>query len=107
MSATQGLADLNAGTSVTGVPEGAQAYALKAYGSKQEQKAVPDGFLNVGRFWGVWGMDDVKPVVATTGEVRDELADLTLKTHSESLKRRGYKVYEQPFCIVAFKGVKK
>src|SRR5690606_35017568 len=40
------------------------AYATKkaGYATKSAQKVVPDGFENVGRFWGVWG----KPVAAQT-----------------------------------------
>jgi hypothetical protein len=33
---------------------GTISYASK-YAAKAEQKAVPDGYLKVGRFWGVWG----------------------------------------------------
>src|SRR5690606_8651143 len=41
-------------------PDRKAAYATKkaGYATKSAQKVVPDGFENVGRFWGVWG----KPV---------------------------------------------
>ena len=35
-------------------PQAAGAYAAK-YASKTVQKDVPEGFLDVGRFWGTWG----------------------------------------------------
>lgn len=40
-------------------PHVASLYATK-YAAKQEQKAVPEGFTNVGRFWGVFG--NLRPV---------------------------------------------
>lgn len=106
--ATGGLADLNAATNVVGVQEGHGAYALKAYGPKVKQKVVPDGFTHVGRFWGVWGVSDMKPVVATTVDVADAVVDLRYKVASDSLRRRGYDVYDMPFNgLIAFPGGKK
>jgi hypothetical protein len=40
-------------------PEAAGAYAAK-YASKQDQKAVPENYRNVGRFWGVAGLARVE-----------------------------------------------
>lgn len=104
--ATLGLASLDAGTSVVGVQGGSSAYALKSYGAKREQKEVPADFLNVGRFWGVWGMADVKPVVATTLPVADELADFMLKRQKEQLIDAGMTVFDVPYGVVAFPGGK-
>ena len=36
-------------------PEAAGAYAAK-YAAKQEQKAIPEGFKDIGRFWGMVGL---------------------------------------------------
>lgn len=57
---------LKAGTNVQAFMEGrsgACAYARK-YARKEEQKDVPEKFLNVGRFWGITGQRNV--VVAAT-----------------------------------------
>lgn len=54
-------------------------YASK-YASKMQQKRVPDGFRDVGRFWGIWRGVAPKPVVWTEdrslGEVRVLLRQL-------------------------------
>jgi hypothetical protein len=55
---------LRAGTRIETLREGhaAAAYASK-YASKAEQKEVPDGFSEVGRFWGTFGDLDVGPLL--------------------------------------------
>jgi hypothetical protein len=54
---------LRAGTRIEALRElhGAGAYAAK-YLKKQEQKEVPEGFSDVGRFWGLFGGLSVQPV---------------------------------------------
>jgi hypothetical protein len=46
-------------------PRSVGGYAAK-YAAKRLQKEVPDGFTDVGRFWGVWG----KPAITTETLVR-------------------------------------
>jgi hypothetical protein len=75
---------LRAGTRIEALRElhAAGAYAAK-YLRKQEQKEVPEGFSDVGRFWGLFGHLSVEPVAqvdnqervdAATGEVVPGLA---------------------------------
>lgn len=52
---------LRAGTRVERVRRPHFGYAAK-YASKMEQKLVPDGFRDVGRFWGVWRNAAPKPL---------------------------------------------
>ena len=62
---SEDLRHLRAGTRVEGLRAGRSgsiAYAMK-YAAKSEQKTVPDGYENVGRFWGVSGL---RAVVAAT-----------------------------------------
>lgn len=61
------LAHLKAGTRVEAVrnADSGYSYAL-AYSQKVQQKIVPAGFENVGRFWGKWGID-VKPDIVVQG----------------------------------------
>jgi hypothetical protein len=62
---------LKAGTRIEALRKvyGAAAYAAK-YASKMRQKAVPEGFEDVGRFWGAFG--GLKPVeiVSVAGPVQ-------------------------------------
>ncbi len=51
-----------AGTQVARMKSPHFGYAVK-YATKMEQKAVPDEFRGVGRFWGVWNYKAVPPVV--------------------------------------------
>lgn len=55
---------LRAGTRVERVRRPHFGYAVK-YASKMEQKRVPDGFRDVGRFWGVWRNAAPKPLTWT------------------------------------------
>lgn len=69
---------LRAGTRVERLrrPDAAGRYAAK-YASKPYQKKIPDGYRNVGRWWG--HSKDVKPVPIQTIEIEswDELIELT------------------------------
>jgi hypothetical protein len=61
--ASQDLRHLLAGTRIELLREkhAASAYAAK-YASKVEQKEPPEGFTDVGRFWGTFGGLDVSPL---------------------------------------------
>jgi hypothetical protein len=62
---------LRAGTRVEALRElhAAGAYAAK-YLKKQEQKEVPEGFSNVGRFWGLFGGLSVQPLAQVNSQER-------------------------------------
>lgn len=51
-----------AGTQIAKMRKKHFGYAMK-YASKMQQKAVPEGFHGVGRFWGVWNCKRAAPVV--------------------------------------------
>jgi hypothetical protein len=80
-----GLCGLGSGTSVERIKRGRggmMSYARK-YAAKQEQKVVPDGFLNVGRFWGVSGVKSrvaaaifINKDTAEKSEFKVSIADL-------------------------------
>lgn len=55
---------LRAGTRVERMRERHFGYAVK-YAAKMQQKRVPEGFRDVGRFWGVWRAAAPKPVTWT------------------------------------------
>lgn len=71
---------------------------VSKYATKMRQKRVPDGFRDVGRFWGIWRGSAPKPVVwvehRPLGEVRAllrQLADLLpeeARGFAERLARR-------------------
>jgi hypothetical protein len=50
-----------------GGKKGISRYAAK-YAAKQEQKVVPDGFGNPGRFWGVYGNRETMAAAITIDE---------------------------------------
>jgi hypothetical protein len=60
---------LKAGTRIEALREvhAAGAYAAK-YLKKQEQKDVPDGFSDVGRFWGLFGGLSVEPLAQVNSQ---------------------------------------
>ncbi len=62
---------LRAGSRIEALRElhAAGAYAAK-YLKKQEQKEVPEGFSDVGRFWGLFGGLAVQPVAQVNSEER-------------------------------------
>lgn len=53
---------VRAGTSVERAKAKHFGYAAK-YSSKASQKEVPEGFRDVGRFWGCWNYDPEQPVI--------------------------------------------
>jgi hypothetical protein len=76
------LRHLQAGTRTEALrnPEAVGAYAAK-YAAKRLQKDVPEGYTDVGRFWGVWG----KPEVTMDSVLRGSDAVNVIR-----MVRRGY-----------------
>jgi hypothetical protein len=74
-----------AGTRVEALrnPSAAGTYAAKC-ASKTRQKDVPEEFLAVGRFWGVWG----KPDIARVEVLRGSAAVSAVRTVRRSYKNR-------------------
>lgn len=88
---------VKAGTRTEKLHEQDFRYAVQ-YMQKAEQKRVPEGFRNVGRFWGVWNEEQAAPIVvpstvdlATLTSFVGKLADIA-ETHSprfaEKLRNR-------------------
>lgn len=78
---------LKAGTRTEKLHEQDFRYAVQ-YMQKAEQKRVPEGFRNVGRFWGVWNEEKVASIVVpatvdlvTLASFVEKLADIA-ETHS-------------------------
>jgi hypothetical protein len=73
---------LQAGTRTEALrnPESVGAYAAK-YAAKRLQKEVPEGYTDVGRFWGIWG----KPEITTDSVLRGPYAVNVIR-----MVRRGY-----------------
>jgi hypothetical protein len=63
---------LRAGTNVERIrkPHAIAAYAAK-YAAKVEQKSVPEGYEEVGRFWGTFGGVKVTPTAQIVGTIKD------------------------------------
>lgn len=100
--ATCCIADLQAGTSICKVPNA--RYALK-YSQKLSQKVVPLGYENVGRFWGIWGVRTMKPlVVATTLDVDREMAGCEVEMERFMAEKDHYRIYDFDFGFLAFPG---
>lgn len=57
---------LKAGTRVEKVRKEHFGYAMK-YAAKPEQKEVPEGFQDVGRFWGIWNIKRTKGITLNFG----------------------------------------
>jgi hypothetical protein len=75
---SEDLSHLVAGTRIELLREqhGASAYAAK-YASKVEQKEPPEGFRDVGRFWGTFGDLDVSPVEEHDYMPRERFVDVS------------------------------
>ena len=69
---------LRAGTRVERIKRSAISYVAK-YAQKNEQKQVPEGFQNVGRFWGTWGMKLVQRIIRGSLEETKGLIRLARK----------------------------
>ena len=84
-------------------PHAVAAYVAK-YASKSDQKEVPEGYTNVGRFWGAWGVfrkvDAAvmhgEVVHATDGESSPDSAALqsVLRSAKKLVKSRGFNVHD-------------
>lgn len=95
---------LKAGTQIQRIrkPHAVAAYAAK-YATKKEQKEVPEGYSNVGRFWGGWGIYRTIKATISDGEQFYDPTKLQVSQNSEALysvlrsakgllKSRGYNV---------------
>lgn len=108
---------LRAGTQIQRIrkPHAIAAYAAK-YATKPEQKTVPEGYSNVGRFWGGFGIyRTVKSDVLHGEEFRDD-AKLDVDTNAQAiyaairsaknlLKSRGYKVIDKGLYGITLWGI--
>jgi hypothetical protein len=74
---SEDLDHLVAGTRIEQLREAhaAPAYAAK-YAAKVEQKEPPEGFSDVGRFWGTFGDLDVSPVEVLEQGPKEQFVDL-------------------------------
>lgn len=64
-----------AGTGLDKMKKDHFGYAAK-YASKMKQKAVPEGYRNVGRFWGLWNFRPPNPLVLASSMSWEKLIDL-------------------------------
>jgi hypothetical protein len=81
---------LRAGTRIEALRElhAAGAYAAK-YLKKQEQKDVPEGFSDVGRFWGLFGGLSVEPLAEVNSQERINTSENPSGTSTGELVRGG------------------
>jgi hypothetical protein len=63
------------------------AYGVKSSGSKEYQNRVPEGFENVGRFWGAW---NIKPEWRGAEISADDFVELRRRVCAWSKSRGGY-----------------
>lgn len=108
---------LRAGTQIQRIrkPHAIAAYAAK-YATKAEQKTVPEGYSNVGRFWGGFGIyykvdsqhqhgeefrDDTKLDVDTNAQA----LYAAIRSAKNLLKSRGYKVIDKGIYGITLWGV--
>jgi len=78
---------LRAGTRVERMRQAHFGYAVK-YARKAEQKRVPEGFRDVGRFWGLWRAAAPKPVTWTERLAFEEAA-AAVRLLAATLPERG------------------
>jgi hypothetical protein len=108
---------LRAGTQIQKIrkPHAIAAYAAK-YATKKEQKAVPEGYSNVGRFWGGWGKYRTKASTVLHGEeFRDETKLDTdknaqaiysaIRSAKKFIKAHGYKIHDKGIYGLTLWGV--
>lgn len=82
-------------------PHAVAAYVAK-YASKTDQKTVPDGYTNVGRFWGAWGVFRKVDAAVMSGEVVNAIdgesspdsaaLQSVVRSAKKLVKSRGFKV---------------
>lgn len=73
------------------------------YAAKLVQKEVPDGFRDVGRFWGVYGDRTVHPLVeASCWSTDREWGAFQVEAERKEAERNGKRVFEHPYGFLAF-----
>ena len=108
---------LRAGTQIQKIrkPHAIAAYAAK-YATKSEQKTVPEGYSNVGRFWGGFGIYHKVPSKLQHGEEFGDEAKIVTDNNTQAiyaairsaknlLKARGYKVIDKGLYGIILWGV--
>lgn len=108
---------LRAGTQIQRIrkPHAIAAYAAK-YATKPEQKTVPEGYSNVGRFWGGFGIYYKVASQTQNGEEFRDDAKLDVDTNAQALyaairsakkllKSYGYKVIDKGLYGITLWGV--
>lgn len=82
---------LRAGTEISGIrkPYALAVYAAK-YAAKMAQKSVPEGYTEVGRFWGLFGGVKVKEEVIASGKLSDVAPLIRLVRRAYIASRRSY-----------------
>lgn len=108
---------LRAGTQIQKIrkPHAIAAYAAK-YATKSEQKTVPEGYRNVGRFWGGFGIYHRLTSELKHGEEFGDETKLVTDDNTQAiyaairsaknlLKSRGYKVIDKGLYGVTLWGV--
>lgn len=90
------------------------AYVAK-YASKAKQKEVPEGYKNVGRFWGAWGVFRLVQAEVMYGEMVDVAEGGTdsnavamnsvVRSAKKLLKSKGYKVKDGGVYSITLWGV--
>ena len=91
---------LESGTSCQAV-ENAR-YALK-YARKECQKIVPKWVIHPGRFWGIWGVRDMKPLAeAFKVDTDRQMAECEVLIERESDKKAGRVIYDHDYGYLSF-----
>jgi hypothetical protein len=82
---------LRAGTRIAGIrkPYALAVYAAK-YAAKMAQKTVPEGYSDVGRFWGLFGGLKVKDEVIASGKLCEVASVIRLIRRAYVAARRSY-----------------
>lgn len=85
-------------------PNSMGAYCAK-YAAKEQQKQVPEGFINPGRFWGVFGSLDRGEVCEGTccegGELEPVVRALRRSLHITGGGRQGYTYRGKTMMVIA------
>lgn len=86
---------LKAGTEVSAIrkPYALAVYAAK-YAAKWSQKVVPEGYRDVGRFWGLFGGVKVEEEVIASGKLVDVAKVIRLVRRAYVASRRSYREWQ-------------
>lgn len=108
---------LRAGTQVQRIrkPHAIAAYAAK-YATKAEQKTVPEGYSNVGRFWGGFGIyrtvkadnlhgEEFKDTTKLDTDDNAQALYAAIRSAKNLLKARGYKVIDKGLYGITLWGI--